>query len=111
MEIYLLTATTVSNTQEFDVKNLAFKEYADAVAEMKCLILDDLHNFNDYREMDIYEQEEFVERLLSGSSETLNGVYDIIYITYDKVAQTYTRTHLYSNRTYHLSIEKTVVKM
>ena len=108
MEIYLLTATSVSNTQEFDVKNLAFKEYADAVAEMKCLILDDLHNFNEYREMDIYEQEEFVERLLSGSSETLNGVYDI---TYDKTALTYTRTHLYSNRMYHLSIQKTVVKM
>ena len=108
MEIYLLTATSVSNTQEFDVNTLAFREYNDAVAEMKCKILDDLHNFNDYREMDIYEQEEFVERLLSGSSETLNGVYDI---TYDKVAQTYTRTHLYSNRMYNLSIEKTVVKM
>lgn len=107
MEIYLLTATTVSNTQEFDVKNLAFKEYADAVAEMKCLILDDLHNFNDYREMDIYEQEEFVERLLSGSSESLNG-YDIIY---DKTTLTYIRTYLYSNRMYHLSIQKTVVKM
>ena len=108
MEIYLLTATTISSTNEVDVNTLAFKEYADAVAEMKCKILDDLHNFNDYREMDIYEQEEFVERLLSGSSETLNGVYDI---TYDKIALTYTRTHLYSNRMYHLSIEKTVVKM
>ena len=104
-----MTATTVSNTQEFDVKNLAFKEYADAVAEMKCKILDDLHNFNDYREMDFYEQEEFVERLLSGqTSETLNGVYDI---TYDQIALTYTRTHLYTNRMYHLSIQKTVVKM
>lgn len=108
MEIYLLTATTTSRTNELDVKILAFKEYADAVAEMKCKILEDLHNFNDYREMDIYEQEKFVERLLSGSSETLNSVYDI---TYDKVALTYTRTHLYSNRMYHLSIEKTVVKM
>jgi hypothetical protein len=106
MEIYLLTATTVSNTQEFDVKNLAFKEYADAVAEMKCLILDDLHNFNDYREMDIYEQEEFVEKLLSGSSEALN-LHDI---TYDKTAQTYTRTFLYSHRMYNLSIKKAVVK-
>jgi hypothetical protein len=107
MEIYLLTATTVSNTQEFDVKNLAFKEYADAVAEMKCKILEDLHNFNTYREMDIYEQEEFVERLLSGSSETLN-LHDI---TYNKTAQTYTRTFLYSHRMYNLSIEKAVVKM
>jgi hypothetical protein len=108
MEIYLLTATTVSNTQEFDVKNLAFKEYSDAVAEMKCKILDDLHNFNDYREMDIYEQEEFVDRLLSGwTSESLNG-HDI---TYDQTTLTYTRTHLYSNRMYHLSIEKIVVKM
>ena len=80
MEIYLLTATTVSNTQEFDVNTLVFKEYADAVAVMKCKILDDLHNFNDYREMDIYEQEKFVERLLSGNSETLNGVYDITTI-------------------------------
>ena len=105
----MLTATTVSNTQEFDVNTLVFKEYADAVAEMKCKILDDLHNFNDYREMDIYEQEEFVDRLLSGqTSETLNGVYDI---TYDQTTLTYTRTHLYSNRMYHLSIEKTVVKM
>lgn len=108
MEIYLLTATTTSRTNELDVKTLAFKEYADAVAEMKCKILEDLHNFNDYREMDIYEQEEFVERLLSGSSETLNIVYDI---TYNKNAQTYTRTHLYSNRMYQLFIEKTVVKM
>ena len=108
MEIYLLTATEISRTNEIDVNTLAFWEYNDAVAEMKCLILDDLHNFNDYREMDIYEQEEFVERLLSGNSETLNGVYDI---TYDKIALTYTRTHLYSNRMYHLSIEKTVVKM
>ena len=108
MEIYLLTATEISRTNEIDVNTLAFKECDDAVAEMKCKILDDLHNFNDYREMDIYEQEEFVERLLSGSSETLNGVYDI---TYDKVALTYTRTHLYSNRMYHLSIAKTVVKM
>ena len=108
MEIYLLTATEISRTNEIDVNTLAFKEYADAVAEMKCLILDDLHNFNDYREMDIYEQEKFVERLLSGSSETLNSVYDI---TYDKIALTYTRTHLYSNRMYHLSIQKTVVKM
>ena len=108
MEIYLLTATEISRTNEIDVNTLAFLEYADAVAEMKCKILDDLHNFNDYREMDIYEQEEFVERLLSGSSETLNGVYDI---TYDQTTLTYTRTHLYSNRMYHLSIEKTVVKM
>ena len=108
MEIYLLTETTISCTNEIDVKNLAFGEFYDALSEMKCKILDDLHNFNDYREMDIYEQEEFVERLLSGSSETLNGVYDI---TYDKIALTYTRTHLYSNRMYHLSIEKTVVKM
>ena len=108
MEIYLLTATEISRTNEIDVKTLAFKEYSDAVAEMKCKILDDLHNFNDYREMDIYEQEEFVERLLSGSSETLNGVYDI---TYDKIALTYTRSYIYSNRIYHLSIEKTVVKM
>jgi predicted methyltransferase len=107
MEIYLLTATEISRTNEIDVNTLAFLEYADAVAEMKCKILDDLHNFNDYREMDIYEQEEFVERLLSGSSESLNG-YDIIY---DKTTLTYIRTYLYSNRMYHLSIEKTVVKM
>ena len=107
MEIYLLTATTVSNTQEFDVNTLAFLEYNDAVAEMKCMILDDLHNFNDYREMDIYEQEEFVERLLSGSSESLNG-YDIIY---DKTTLTYIRTYLFTNRMYQLFIEKTVVKM
>ena len=108
MEICLLTATEISRANEVDVNTLAFKECDDAVAEMKCKILDDLHNFNEYREMDIYEQEEFVERLLSGSSETLNSVYDI---TYDKIALTYTRTHLYSNRMYHLSIEKTVVKM
>ena len=107
MEIYLLTATEISRTNEIDVNTLAFKECDDAVAEMKCKILDDLHNFNEYREMDIYEQEEFVERLLSGSSETLNG-YDIIY---DKTTLTYIRTYLYSNRMYHLSIEKTVVKM
>ena len=107
MEIYLLTATTISRTNEFDVNTLVFKEYADAVAEMKCKILDDLHNFNDYREMDIYEQEKFVERLLSGSSETLNG-YDIIY---DKTTQTYIRTYLFTNRMYQLFIEKTVVKM
>ena len=102
-----MTATTVSNTQEFDVNTLAFREYADAVAEMKCKILDDLHNFNDYREMDIYEQEEFVERLLSGSSESLNG-YDI---TYDQTTLTYIRTYLFTNRMYQLFIEKTVVKM
>ena len=107
MEIYLLTATEISRTNEIDVNTLAFKECDDAVAEMKCKILDDLHNFNEYREMDIYEQEEFVERLLSGSSETLNE-YDIIY---DKTTLTYIRTYLYSNRMYHLSIEKTVVKM
>lgn len=107
MEIYLLTATTISRTNELEVNTLAFKEYADAVAEMKCKILDDLHNFKDYREMDIYEQEKFVERLLSGSSESLNG-YDI---TYDQTTLTYTRTYLYTNRMYHLSIEKTVVKM
>ena len=107
MEIYLLTATNISNTQEFDVKNLAFKEYTDAVAEMKCKILEDLHNFNTYREMDIYEQEKFVERLLSGSSESL-GVFDI---RYDKTALTYTRTFLYSHRMYNLSIQKAVVKM
>ena len=107
MEIYLLTTTTISRTNELEVNTLAFKEYADAVAEMKCKILDDLHNFKDYREMDIYEQEKFVERLLSGSSESLNG-YDI---TYDQTTLTYTRTYLYTNRMYHLSIEKTVVKM
>ena len=107
MEIYLLTATEISRTNEIDVNTLAFLEYADAVAEMKCKILDDLHNFNDYREMDIYEQEEFVERLLSCSSETLNG-YDIIY---DKTTLTYIRTYLFTNRMYQLFIEKTVVKM
>ena len=108
MEIYLLTATTVSNTKEFDVKNQAFGEFYDALSEMKCKILDDLHNFNDYREMDIYEQEEFVERLLSGqTSESLNG-YDI---TDDQTTLTYLRTYTFSNRMYQLSIEKTVVKM
>lgn len=108
MEIYLLIATNISRTNEIDVNTLAFLEYADAVAEMKCMILEDLHNFNDYREMDIYEQEEFVERLLSGSSESL-GVFDI---RYDKTALTYTRSScLYSNRVCYLSIEKTVVKM
>lgn len=106
MEIYLLTATNISNTLDLDVNTLAFKEYDDAVAEMKSKILEDLHNFNDYREMDIYEQEEFVERLLSGSSESLNG-YDI---SYNKTTQTYRRTFLYSNRMYHLSIQKAVVK-
>ena len=107
MEIYLLTATEISRGNEVDVNTLAFKECDDAVAEMKCKILDDLHNFNDYREMDIYEQEEFVERLLSGSSESLNG-YDIIY---DKTTLTYIRTYLFTNRMYQLFIEKTVVKM
>ena len=108
MEIYLLTATEISRTNEIDVNTLAFLEYADAVAEMKCKILDDLHNFNDYREMDIYEQEEFVERLLSGqTSESLNG-YDI---TYDQTTLTYLRTYLFTNRMYQLFIEKTVVKM
>ena len=107
MEIYLLTATEISRTNEIDVNTLAFMEYTDAVAEMKCKILDDLHNFNDYREMDIYEQEKFVERLLSGSSESLNG-YDIIY---DKTTLTYIRTYLFTNRMYQLFIEKTVVKM
>ena len=107
MEIYLLTATEISRTNEIDVNTLAFMEYTDAVAEMKCKILDDLHNFNDYREMDIYEQEEFVKRLLSGSSESLNG-YDIIY---DKTTLTYIRTYLFTNRMYQLFIEKTVVKM
>ena len=101
-----MTATNISNTLDLDVNTLSFKEYDDAVAEMKCKILEDLHNFNDYREMDIYEQEEFVERLLSGSSETLNG-YDI---SYNKTTQTYRRTFLYSNRMYHLSIQKAVVK-
>ena len=107
MEIYLLTATEISRANEVDVNTLAFKECDDAVAEMKCKILDDLHNFNEYREMDIYEQEKFVERLLSGSSEALN----LHNITYDKTAQTYTRTFLYSHRMYNLSIQKTVVKM
>lgn len=107
MEIYLLTATTISRTNELDVNTLAFLEYADAAAEMKSMILDDLHNFNDYREMDIYEQEKFVERLLSGSSESLNG-YDIIY---DKDTLTYIRTYIFTNRMYQLFIEKTVVKM
>lgn len=102
-----MTATEISRTNEIDVNTLAFLEYADAVAEMKCKILDDLHNFNDYREMDIYEQEKFVERLLSGSSESLNG-YDIIY---DKTTLTYIRTYLFTNRMYQLFIEKTVVKM
>lgn len=107
MEIYLLTATTISRTNELEVNTLAFKEYADAVAEMKCKILDDLHSFKDYREMDIYEQEKFVERLLSGSSESLNG-YDIIY---DKTTLTYLRSYLFSNRMCQLFIDKTVVKM
>jgi arginyl-tRNA synthetase len=108
MEIYLLTATTVSNTKEFDVKNQAFGEFYDALSELNKKMLEDLHNFNDYREMDIYEQEEFVDRLLSGwTSESLNG-HDI---TYDQTTLTYTRTHLYSNRMYNLSIEKIVVKM
>ena len=108
MEIYLLTETTISRTNELDVNTLAFGEFYDALSEMKCKILDDLHNFNDYREMDIYEQEEFVERLLSGqSSESLNG-YDI---TYDQNTLTYLRTYLFTNRMYQLFIEKTVVKM
>lgn len=107
MEIYLLTATTISRTNELEVNTLAFKEYSDAVAEMKCKILDDLHNFSDYREMDIYEQEKFVERLLSGSSESLNG-YDIIY---DKTTLTYLISYLFSNRMCQLFIDKTVVKM
>lgn len=108
MEIYLLTETTLSRTNELDVNTLAFGEFYDALSEMKCKILDDLHNFNDYREMDIYEQEEFVERLLSGqTSESLNG-YDI---TYDQTTLTYLRTYTFSNRMYQLFIEKTVVKM
>ena len=108
MEIYLLTETNISRTNELDVNTLAFGEFYDALSEMKCKILDDLHNFNDYREMDIYEQEEFVERLLSGqSSESLNG-YDI---TYDQNTLTYLRTYLFTNRMYQLFIEKTVVKM
>ena len=107
MEIYLLTETTISRTNELDVNTQAFGEFYDALSEMKSKILDDLHNFSDYREMDIYEQEEFVERLLSGSSESLNG-YDIIY---DKTTLTYIRTYLFTNRMYQLFIEKTVVKM
>lgn len=108
MEIYLLTATTISQTNEVDVNTLAFKEYADAVAEMKCKILDDLHNISSYRQMDIYEQEEFVKRLLSGSSESLKYGYDI---SYDPTTLTYIRTCLYNNIFCQLFIEKTVVKM
>lgn len=108
MEIYLLTETTISRTNELDVNTQAFGEFYDALSEMKCKILDDLHNFNDYREMDIYEQEEFVERLLSGQTcESLNG-YDI---TYDQTTLTYLRTYLFTNRMYQLFIEKTVLKM
>ena len=107
MNIYLLIATTISKINEFDVNTLAFREYFDAVAEMRSVILDDLNNFNDYREMNIHEQKEFLERLLSGSDESLNG-YDI---TYDKNTMAYTRTCLYNNSTYHLSIEETVVNM
>lgn len=108
MEIFLLIATTISNTNEVDVNTLAFKEYADAVAEMKCKILDDLHNISSYRQMNIYKQEKFVERLLSGSSESLKYGYDI---SYDPTTLTYIRTCLYNNIFCQLSIEKTVVKM
>ena len=108
MEIYLLTETTISRTNELEVNSLAFGEFYDALSEMKSKILEDLHNFNDYREMDIYEQEEFVDRLLSGqTSESLNG-YDI---SYDQTTLTYLRTFLFTNRMYQLFIEKTVVKM
>ena len=71
------------------------------------MILDDLNNFNDYKEMNIHEQKEFLESLLSGSDASLNG-YDI---TDDKNTMAYTRTCLYNNSTYHLSIEETVVNM
>lgn len=108
MEIYLLTETTISRTNELEVNSLAFGEFYDALSEMKSKILEDLHNFNDYREMDIYEQEEFVDRLLSGqTSESLNG-YDI---SYDQTTLTYLRTFFFTNRMYQLFIEKTVVKM
>lgn len=108
MEIYLLTETIISRTNELDVNTHAFGEFYDALSEMKSKILDDLHNFSDYREMDIYEQEEFVERLLSGqTSESLNG-YDI---TYDQTTLTYLRTYTFTNRMYQLFIEKTALKM
>lgn len=106
MTIYLVTAISLNRGKVYKTKPMAFGDKEDALAMLCNRIRFDLNNLSDFREdMDIYQQEDFLNNFLKGNYAVLNE-YDVMF---NKNTLTYTRSFPQRGSTYELYIEEVTV--
>lgn len=108
MNVYILTALSIRNGKSSKTKPMAFGKKEDALAMLSNRIKIDLLNLSDFREdMDIYQQEDFMEAFLIGSNfVTFNG-YEVMF---NKNTSTYTRRFPYDGSTFEIYMEGVCVE-
>ena len=106
MKIYLLTAIALNGGKVYKTKPMAFGEKEAALAMLENRIRIDLLNLSDFRnDMDIYQQEDFMNNFLKGNYAVLNE-YDVMF---NKNTLTYTRSFPQNGSTYELYIEEVYI--
>jgi hypothetical protein len=106
MKIYLLTAISLNGGKVYRTKPMAFEEKEDALVMMEKRIIIDLLNLSDFREdMDIYQQEDFMNNFLKGNFAVFNE-YEVMF---NKNTLTYTRMFPYNGSTYEMCIEEVYI--
>lgn len=86
---------------------MAFGEKEDALVMLENRILIDLLNLSDFRnDMDIYQQEDFMNNFLKGNFAVLNE-YEVMF---NKNTLTYTRVFPHDGSTYEIYMEEVYVE-
>ena len=108
MNVYILTALSIRNGNVSKTKPMAFSNKEDALTMLCNRIKIDLLNLSDFREdMDIYQQEDFMEDFLNGNNfVTLNG-YEVMF---NKNTSTYTRRFPHDGSTFEIYMEGVCVE-
>ena len=107
MTIYLLTAIALNGGKVYRTKTMAFGEKEDALVMLENRILIDLLNLSDFRnDMDIYQQEDFMNNFLKGNFAVLNE-YEVMF---NKNTLTYTRVFPHDGSTYEIYMEEVYVE-
>lgn len=106
MKIYLLTAISLNGGKVYRTKPMAFGVKEEALAMLEIRIRIDLLNLSDFREdMDIYQQEDFMNSFLKGNLAVFNE-YEVIF---NKNTLTYTRMFPYNGSSYEMCIEEVYI--
>lgn len=107
MTIYLLTAIALNGGKVYRTKTMAFGEKEEALAMLENRIRIDLLNLSDFRnDMDIYQQEDFMNNFLKGNFAVLNE-YEVMF---NKNTLTYTRVFPHDGSTYEIYMEEVYVE-